>query len=99
MKYRVTNWRDYNRGIVQRGDIRFWVDEEAIAAWIAPYRTTPGGQRKFSNFAIETTLMLGAVFGLPLRQTEGVCAQPDGPDGQGSARAGPHDIGPKTSHR
>ena len=28
------------------------------------------GQRKFSNFAIETTLTLGAVFGLRLRQTE-----------------------------
>ena len=60
-----------NRGLVQRGDIRFWIDEDAIKAWIAPYRTTPGGQRKFSNFAIEATLILGAVFKIPLRQTEG----------------------------
>ena len=29
------------------------------------------GQRKFSNIAIETTLVLGAVYKLPLRQTEG----------------------------
>lgn len=71
MKYRVTNWCEYDGGLVRRGDIRFWIDEEAIDSWVAPYRTTPGGQRKFSNFAIETTLTLGAVFGLPLRQTEG----------------------------
>ena len=42
MKYRVTNWRDYERGLVQRGDIRFWIEEGALEAWIAPYRTTPG---------------------------------------------------------
>ena len=71
MSFKVTNWADYDRGLVQRGDIRFWIDEEAIKAWIAPYRTTPGGQRKFSNFAIEATLVLGAVFKMPLRQTEG----------------------------
>ena len=52
-------------------DIRFWIEEEAIEAWIAPYRTTPGGQQKLSNIAIETTLVLGAVYKLPLRQTEG----------------------------
>ncbi|MEO1422846.1 MAG: transposase [Pseudomonadota bacterium] len=42
-----------------------------MEGWIAPHRTTPGGQRKFSNLAIEATLVLGAVFKLPLRQTEG----------------------------
>ena len=56
MKYRVTNWRDYDQGLVQRGDIRFWIDDEAIDARIAPYRTTPGGQREFSDFAVETTI-------------------------------------------
>jgi hypothetical protein len=30
-----------------------------------------GGQRRFSNLAVETTLMLGAVMRLPLRQAEG----------------------------
>ena len=67
MSFKVTNWADYDRGLVERGDIRFWIDEDAIKAWIAPYRTTPGGQRKFSNFAIEATLILGAVFKMPPR--------------------------------
>ena len=70
-RYNVENWPEYDHGLVQRGDIRFWISEEALEGWIAPHRTTPGGQRKFSNLAIEATLVLGAVFKLPLRQTEG----------------------------
>jgi Transposase DDE domain len=34
-------------------------------------KMTFGGQRRFSNLAIEATLMIGAVMRLPLRQTEG----------------------------
>ena len=29
-KYRVMNWPDYDRGLVRRGDIRFWIDENAL---------------------------------------------------------------------
>ncbi|MEO1541225.1 MAG: transposase, partial [Pseudomonadota bacterium] len=46
-------------------------DRSALEGWIAPSRTTPGRQRKFSNLAIEATLVVGTVFKLPLRQTEG----------------------------
>lgn len=67
-KYRVTNWSEYDRGLVQRGDIRFWIDEEVIADWIAPLRKGPGGQRPYSNTAIVATLTLGSVYRLPLRQ-------------------------------
>jgi hypothetical protein len=71
-RYRVENWPDYDRGLVRRGDIRVWLSEDAIAGWRAASRTTPDGQRRFSNLAIETTLTLGAVLHLPLRQTEGL---------------------------
>ncbi|MEL7277622.1 MAG: transposase, partial [Pseudomonadota bacterium] len=70
-RYKVENWPEYDRGLVERGDIRFWISEDALEGWIAPSRTTPGGQCKFSNLAIETTLVLETVFKLPLRQTEG----------------------------
>ena len=70
-RYRVTTWPDYDRGSVRRGDIRFWIDEGALAHWIAPKRRTPGGQQRFAEAAISTTLMLGGAFRLPLRQTEG----------------------------
>ena len=70
-KYRVTNWSDYDRGLVRRGDIRFWIDASIIADWIAPWRKCPGGQRRYSNTAIVATLTLGSVYRLPLRQAEG----------------------------
>ena len=34
--------------------------------------TTPGGQARYSDLAIETALILRAVFHQPLRQTEGL---------------------------
>ena len=50
------NWPDYDRGLVRRGDIRFWIDESALEQWDAAKRRTPGGQRRFSELAISTTL-------------------------------------------
>jgi len=49
--------------------IRF--SEEAIANWISRSTGRRGGQRLYSNLAIETSLTLRIVFGLPLRQAEG----------------------------
>ena len=48
-----------------------WVDEPAIAGCSAPPRTTPGGQARYSNLAIELVMMLRLVFHLALRQAEG----------------------------
>ena len=70
-KYRVTNWREYERGLVQRGDVTVWLSQEAIDAWEAAPTGRRGAQPKFSGLAIETALTLRLVFNLPLRQTEG----------------------------
>jgi hypothetical protein len=71
-RYKVTNWRDYEAGLRQRGSLTIWFTDEAIAAWRAAPRTTPGGQARYSDLAIETSLILRAVFHQPLRQTEGL---------------------------
>ena len=70
-RYRLTNWLEYERGLVRRGDVRFWICGDALVAWRAPRPRMRGGQSRFSDFAIEAALTLGAVFGLTLRQTEG----------------------------
>lgn len=70
-RYRVTNWSEYDRGLVQRGDVRFWIDEAVITDWIAPWRKGPGGQRRYSNTVIVATLTLGSFYRLALRQAEG----------------------------
>ena len=69
-KRRVT--KEYNEALRQRGSLTVWFTDEAIAAWNAAPRTTPGGQPHYSDLAITTALTLRAVFHLPLRQTEGL---------------------------
>jgi len=56
----------------QRCGLSVWFTEEAVAAWEAEPRTTPGGQPHYSSLAITTALTLKAVFRLALRQTEGL---------------------------
>src|SRR3982750_2127503 len=69
---RVTNWAEYDAALRQRGSLTVWFTDEAIAAWHAEPRTTPGGQPHYSDLAITTALTLKAVFRLALRQTQGL---------------------------
>ncbi len=70
-RYRVRNWPQYDAGLRRRGDLTLWLDEAALAGWRAARRTTPGGQARYSDLAIELVLMLRLVFHLALRQAEG----------------------------
>src|ERR671921_1117970 len=71
-RYKVTNWSAYEAGLRQRGSLTIWFSEEAVTAWRAAPRTTPGGQARYSDLAVETALILRTVFHQPLRQTEGL---------------------------
>ena len=70
-KYRVANWAAYNQALVRRGDVTVWVSSEAIAAWTPGRSGRRGGQRRYSDLAIETALTLRLLYHLPLRQAEG----------------------------
>jgi hypothetical protein len=71
-RHRVTNWAEYDAALRQRGSLTVWFTDEAVAAWHAEPRTTPGGQPHYSSLAITTALTLKAVFRLAYRQTEGL---------------------------
>ena len=71
-RYRVTNGPEYDAALRRRGSLTVWFTDEAIAAWRAEPRTTPGGQPHYSALAIMTALTMRAVFRLALRQTEGL---------------------------
>ncbi len=32
-KYRVGNWREYDAGLVDRGDLTVWISQEAVDSW------------------------------------------------------------------
>jgi len=69
-RYRVTNWPAYEAGLRRRGDLTLWLDEAALSGWAAPKRSSPGGQARYSELAIELALTLRLVFHLALRQAE-----------------------------
>ncbi|MGK0521219.1 MAG: hypothetical protein ACJAUC_003931 [Planctomycetota bacterium] len=69
-KYRVGNWSDYDRSLVEHGNLTIWLSPEAILGWNAKPSRCRGGQRKYSDLAIETALTLRLLFNLPLRQVE-----------------------------
>ena len=69
-RYRVTNWPEYNRALVQRGSVTLWLSDEVIQGWRAP-----GGKGcVYSDLAIHCGLSLRAVFRLTLRQAQGFLA-------------------------
>jgi hypothetical protein len=69
---RIVNWRDYNRALTQRGSLTFWFSEEVAQQWYHRGAKSGRGLHKtYSDTAIQTCLMLKALFGLPLRALEG----------------------------
>jgi Transposase DDE domain len=71
-RYRVKNWREYDRALQERGSLTVWVTPEAITAWQAPPTGRRGRSPFYSNLAIETGPLLRWAFGRPWRQTEGL---------------------------
>ena len=72
-QYRITNWPEYNRSLIQRGSINFWFSEEAINKWRATDHTNEKGRpQEYSDDAILCALLIRTVYHLPLRALEGL---------------------------
>lgn len=71
-KYKISNWKQYNQALINRGSITFWVDEAAIQAWhCKEHHGKRGRGFTFTDGAIETALMIKGIFKLPLRALQG----------------------------
>jgi len=70
--FRITHWKTYNKALINRGTITFWLDDEAVKAW---YETaTPASRerpQRYSDPAITTFLVIKRVFRLTLRTAQG----------------------------
>ena len=47
--YRLTNWPDYNRALIQRGALTLWLDEQTLADWYHQGPQLPGGTYLYSD--------------------------------------------------
>jgi IS5 family transposase len=74
-RYRLRNWREYNRALVQRGSLTVWITEDVVQTWhdtgAEPRRGHP---RTYTDTAILTMATLQEIYHLGLRQTQGLMA-------------------------
>ena len=71
-QYRIRNWKEYNKALVNRGSLTVWFDKNSIDAWNETIRAGKRGRpHEYSDLAIQCCLTIRAVFRLPLRSTEG----------------------------
>lgn len=70
--YRVRNWSQYNKALVNRGNLTLWISDQAMQDWYNQEKTgRRGSSNTYSDIAIEACLMMRSLFHLKLRQTEG----------------------------
>ena len=70
-KLQLTNSKEYNNSLKQRGRLDFWIDKSILTKWRYSGKQTQGGKLIYSDALIEMILVLSYVYSLPLRQTEG----------------------------
>ena len=71
-KYRITNWSEYNKALINRGFITLWLDQNTLDHWYYQGQHTAGGLFRYSDQCIQAALALKAVFRLAFRQTQGL---------------------------
>jgi hypothetical protein len=71
-KYRIMNWPEYNKALIQRGLITIWLDHNTLDQWYYQGPPTTGGLFRYSERCIQASLAMKAVFRLAFRQTQGL---------------------------
>src|ERR1700678_356396 len=70
-KYRIRNWSEYNKALVNRGSLTIWFSESSIEGWLNESASKRGRPKFYSDEAILCALMIKAVYRLPFRALEG----------------------------
>lgn len=69
--YRVKNWSEYDRALVERGSIMFWMSDGFEKSWMHTGEKQRGSQFDYSDQAILVMLTVKEVFHLTNRGVEG----------------------------
>jgi hypothetical protein len=72
-QYKPRSWRDYNRSLVERGSLTFWLTADALEGWLSrrPSGIRGGREEKFSDGAILALMFLKSVYRMPYRMLQG----------------------------
>jgi len=74
-KYRIRNWSDYNRSLVERGSLTFWISRELIDNWVNQAETKERGRSPvYTDAAVVAMASMKFVFHQAGRQTCGLVA-------------------------
>ena len=65
--YRVKNWSEYDKALVQRGSITFWMSDDFEKTWMYTGEKQRGSQFEYSDQAILVMLTVKEVFHLTNR--------------------------------
>jgi len=72
IKYKISNWSDYNTALIQRGSINIWIEEDSLKNWYSSYHSCQSGKpQTYSDQAILMLLIIREVYKLTLRSLEG----------------------------
>lgn len=70
--YRIRNWTQYNKSLMNRGSITFWFSEDEEKMWKSQKKSEGKGRpEEYSDVAIQCMLVIRAVYHLPLRGLQG----------------------------
>mgnify|MGYP000623554331 CR=1 FL=1 len=70
-KLQLINSSSYNKSLIRRGRIDFWMDKTIFTNWYYNGSRLRGGKQLYNDAVIELILMISHVYHLPLRQAQG----------------------------
>ena len=73
VRYKIRNWPEYNKALINRGNFTFWFSEEMIKNWHHDQSLPKKQGRNFtySSICIECALTVRELLKFPLRSTQG----------------------------
>ena len=69
--YKVTNWKEYNQALKQRGALEIWIADEVQQQGYYQGKKQSGAQYRYSDSCIELACIIKQVYHLGYRQTQG----------------------------
>jgi len=66
------DWKQYNKQLINRGNLNFWVTKKSLKFWKAKKKKKAGRPFTYSDEAIKAMLMVRFKYQLPLRELEGL---------------------------